>query len=163
MCEVTTSGDAVIFTGPELERTMAYLIAKPLTERIEIEGEALRITPALPEVVGSLQALCKSDVSTLLLDIKESLLHLGWLVEGRKDVVRIRKSRRAGTSGFTSVEYEKSSRRMTVVTTQKCLANSLRRLGFEVVETKYLVEAAKQVSTLVEAIELEEAISQEVC
>ena len=163
MCEVSTSDDSVLFTGPELELTMAYLTVKPLAERVEIGTETLRASPAPPEVVNALQALCRADVSSLLLDVKESLLHLGWLVEGSRDVVRIRKSRRAGVSGFTTIEYEKSTRKMTVVTTQKCLADFLKQIGFEVVESRYLVEGRRHVSTLAEAVEIEERLSQATC
>ncbi|MEM0277024.1 hypothetical protein [Pyrobaculum sp.] len=163
VCEVSTIGDAVVFTAPELELAMAYLLVKPLAETVEVREGHLRATPAVPEIVHSLQELCKADVSAILLDIKESLLHMGWLVEGTKDVVKMRKSRRAGVAGFITVEYDKAARTMSITATQRCLTDFLKGLGFNVSDSRYFLEATRRVSSLVEALELEERISQALC
>ena len=163
MCEVFTQGDVLVFRAPELELAMGYLAARAVAERTELSDGELRVSPALPEVATTLKAICDSDTSSVLLDIKDSLLHMGWLVEGTKDVTRMRRSRRAGVGGFTVVEYDKTARKMTVFTTQTCLAEALKRLGFDVAATKNFLEAARRVSTLTEALELEEAISQASC
>lgn len=163
MCEVKVVDDEVVFTAPELELVMGYFSTKPIAEKVEYREGSLRISPAHLEVVQTLEHMCKSDVSALLLDIKESLLHLGWLVEGSRDVVKIRKSRRKGVSGFLTVEYDKSERKISIVTTERCLEQALENLGFKVVKTKYLLEAAKQPATLIETLEVEEKLTQEVC
>ncbi|ABL87904.1 conserved hypothetical protein [Pyrobaculum islandicum DSM 4184] len=163
MCEVVTEGDVIVFSAPETELTMAYLTVRTLAEHIEFVNGTLRISPALPEIETSLKSLCTTETSTVLLDLKESLLHLGWLVEGGRDVVKIRRSWRAGVSGFLVVEYDKAARALTIVTTQICLAETLRQLGFKVSTAKYLVEAVRYVSTVAEAIELGESLSQTIC
>jgi len=163
VCEVAAVEDRLVFSGPELETVMAYLTVRNVAEKVEVRDGALHITPQLPELANALKALCNSDVSSLLLDVKESLLHMGWLVEGGKDVVKIRRSRRAGVSGFITFEYDKLSRTASVLTTQLCLSGELQRLGFEVFASKYLLEARRHVNSLVEAIELEEALSKLTC
>ncbi|ACB40854.1 hypothetical protein [Pyrobaculum neutrophilum] len=163
MCEVTAEGDALVFSAPELELAMAYLAVRTLAERVEFSGGSLRVSPALPEVESSLKSLCNADVSTVLLDLKESLLHLGWLVEGTRDISRIRRSWRVGTAGFLTVEYDKGARTLSVATTQICMAEVLQRMGFKVAASRYLVEAARQVSSLAEALDLGEALSQASC
>lgn len=159
MCEVEVFGDEVSFKGPELEVTMAYLSVREVADRVTLEEGGLRASPALPELVATLKSLCEMDVSSLLLDVKESLLHMGWLVEGQRDVVRIRKSKRLGVSGFVAVEYDKVARRMSVVTTEKCVADLLAQRGFQVRTSKYLVEAEGRVATIPEALRLEEELT----
>jgi hypothetical protein len=163
VCEVFTQGDALVFRAPELELAMGYLAVRAVAERVELGNGELKLSPALPEVAAALKALCDSDASSVLLDIKDSLLHMGWLVEGAKDVTKMRKSRRAGVGGFTVVEYDKTARKMTVFTTQTCLAEALKQLGFEVASAKNFLEATRRVSTLVEALKLEEEVSQASC
>lgn len=163
MCEVASSGDVLIFRGPELETVMAFLTAKNLAERVELREDGLIISPAIPEVEAALSAICNLEVSTLLLDVKESLVHMGWLVDGERDVVRVRKSRRFGVSGFITVEYDKNMRKMTVVTTGVCLADTLRNLGFAITNAKYLLEAERRVENIAQVLELEERLSLSTC
>jgi len=160
VCEVSTEDDVLVFRAPELELTMGYLAARAVAERVELKGGELRVAPALPEIASVLKALCASDPSTVLIDIKDSLLHMGWLVEGFRDITRIRKSRRVGVDGFAVVEYDKTARKMSIFTTQTCLAETLRQLGFDVTTAKNFVEATRRVATLAEVLELEEAVSQ---
>ncbi|MFN3803779.1 MAG: hypothetical protein ACK4SY_01840 [Pyrobaculum sp.] len=160
MCEVTSAGDTLVFSSPELELALAYLTARNMAEKIELREGALYISPALPELAESLKVLCVSDVSTLLLDVKEALLHLGWLVDGVKDVKKIRKSRRVGVSDLVVVEYDKLERKLSVFTTRRCLAQFLKQEAFEVSEFRHMLEAWKKASSLVEAIELGERVLQ---
>jgi hypothetical protein len=163
VCEISAEGDVLVFRAPELELAMGYLTTRAVAERVEVRRDELRVSPALPEIAAALKTLCDSEASSVLLDIKDSLLHMGWLVEGAKDVTKMRKSRRAGVGAFTVVEYDKTARKMTVFTTQTCLAEALKQLGFEVASAKNFLEATRRVSTLVEALELEEEVSQASC
>jgi hypothetical protein len=163
VCEVSAEGDVLIFRAPELELVMGYLAAKAVAERVEVKRDELRVSPPLPEIAATLKALCDSDASSVLLDVKDSLLHMGWLVEGVRDIARIRKSRRINVTGFAVVEYDKTARKLSVFTTQTCLTETLRRMGFEVSASKYFIEATRHVPTLAEALEIDEAISQASC
>ncbi|MFN7105895.1 MAG: hypothetical protein ACK4M3_04865 [Pyrobaculum sp.] len=160
MCEVSSVGDTLIFSSPELELALAYLIARNMAEKIELREGALYISPALPELAESLKSLCVSDVSTLLLDVKEALIHLGWLVDGVKDIKKIRKSRRIDVSDFVVVEYDKSERKLSIFTNRRCLAQFLKQEAFEVSEYRHMFEAWKKASSLVEAIEAGERVLQ---
>ncbi|MEM0478853.1 MAG: hypothetical protein QXS16_00865 [Pyrobaculum sp.] len=163
MCEVVVQDEVVIFTAPEFELLMGYITTRPIVEKIEIVDGVLKISPPHVEIVHTLESICKSDVSSLLLDIKLSLLHLGWLVDGDKDIVKIRKSRLKGVGGFVTIEYDKIERKMTIVTTEICLYNILQAQGFKIYKSKYFIEAVKYVPTLIEALEIEETLSQTVC
>jgi hypothetical protein len=163
VCEVSAEGDVLIFRAPELELVMGYLAARAVAERVEVKRDELRMSPPLPEVAATLKALCDSDPSSVLLDVKDSLLHMGWLVEGVRDIARIRKSRRINVTGFAVVEYDKTARKLNVFTTQTCLTETLRLMGFEVSASKYFIEATRRVPTLAEALEIDEAISQASC
>ncbi|MCC6032046.1 MAG: hypothetical protein LM566_03910 [Pyrobaculum sp.] len=163
MCEVSAEGDVLVFRAPELELAMSYLTTRAVAERVEVRRDELRVSPALPEIAAALKTLCDSEASSVLLDIKDSLLHMGWLVEGVRDITKIRKSRRTGVAGFTVVEYDKTVRRLSIFTTQTCLAEALKQLGFEMFTAKHFIEATRHVPTLAEALEIEEAISQASC
>jgi hypothetical protein len=163
VCEVSADGDVLTFKAPELELVMGYLAARAVAERVEVKRDELRVSPPLPEIATTLKAICDSDTSSVLLDVKDSLLHMGWLVEGVRDISRIRKSRRIGITGLAVVEYDKTARKLSVFTTQTCLAETLRQLGFEVSASRYFIEATRHVPTLVEALEIDETISQASC
>jgi hypothetical protein len=125
VCEISAEGDVLVFRAPELELAMGYLTTKAVAERVEVRRDELRVSPALPEIAAALKTLCDSEASSVLLDIKDSLLHMGWLVEGVRDITKIRKSRRTGVAGFTVVEYDKTARRLSIFTTQTCLAEGI--------------------------------------
>ncbi len=155
MCEVTATGDTVVFSAPPLELSVAYLTARNVAE-VKLADGTLYITPAVGGLVDTLKAICNSEVSTLLLDLKESLLHLGWLVDGGRDVVRIRKSMRINTD-LVVVEYEKAEKKLSLFTTRLCLADFLQRESFQTYIHKYMLEAWKKAS-LLEAVEFAERL-----
>lgn len=156
MCEIAIVEDTIVFSAPPLELSVAYLTTRNIAE-VKLRDEILYITPPVAELVNTLKAICNSDVSTLLLDLKESLLHLGWLVEGRRDVVKIRKSIRVDT-GFVIVEYKKTEKILSILTTRFCLADFLQKESFQVNSHKYVLEAWKKTHSLPEAIEFVEKL-----
>jgi hypothetical protein len=158
MCEVLASGDSLIFKAPEIEAAFAYLSVRDLAERVEWEGGSLHIAPAHSEVEMLLRSICSADVTSLLLDLKESLLHMGWLVAGRGGVARLRRSWRLRSGGFVTVEYDSHARQVTVSTTDGCIVSALERLGFAALRRGRIADASRRVSSLVEVLELGDSI-----
>lgn len=163
MCGAAVDGDILAFEGPELETLMMYLAARNVAEEVRLSEGRLLVRPALPDLAEAAREICSTDVSSLLLDIKEALLHMGWVVEGWRDVVAIRRSIRRGPTGFLSFEYSRPSREARALTSLACLAQALDAMGFRLERHGRLLEARARLPTAVHALEAYERLASTPC
>lgn len=163
MCGAAVDGDFLVFEGPELEALMMYLAARNVAEEVQLSEGKIRMRPALPDLAEAAREICSAEVSSLLFDIKEALLHMGWLVDGWRDIVAIRKSERRGATGFIAFEYSRLAREAKVITNMQCVAQALEEMGLRTEGHGRLLEAHGHLPTVIHALEVYEGLASVTC
>jgi len=156
MCVISRRDDYLILEAPELERLMAYLTAKNVAEVSE-EGDKLLIKPYSQEIDEALKTACSNDVSSLLLDVVDSLAYSGWLVEYDKYIERIARGDRIDIIDIFLYEYDKRENIINIFTT-KPIEDILKQLNFEINKIYKGIIATKTEKSIIRAIEYYEKI-----
>jgi hypothetical protein len=155
VCLAYRDGDALVFEAPELERVVAYLSLRGLAERVEEEGGRIRAVPYVDGVEESLRSLCATMPSDLKLDLLYALASDGWIVD--RDLSRMRKSAPSAPHNRRGVRLRQQAPPALLDGRLQRPPEATRLLR---AESGAGVEAEREFKTLVEALDVSDAVLQ---